>query len=269
MNQQLKQAPQAWYSRIESHFIKEGFEKCVSEYTLFLKVKYKGKILIVSLYVDDFLYTGNDEALIHDFKKFMMKEFDMSDFGKLSYFLGEEVVQNEKGIFINQGEYSRNAFERFSMHNSKPVNNPIVSGSKPTKEGSGAKVDATKYKKMAGGLMYLTATRPDLMYVVSLVSRFMESPTEEHLQAIKRILRYVKGNETLGILYNSNCSGELVCYTDGDYDGDVSDRKSTCGYVFSLGFGAVSWASKKQPIVTLSTTEAEFVAVALCASQAI
>ena len=116
--------------------------------------------------------------------------------------------------------------------------------------------------------MYLTATRPNLMYSVSLVSRYMCKPTELQLQAVKRILRYLKGTTDYGIMYRGENS-DLIAYTDSDYAGDVDDRISTYGYVFLIGSGVVSWLSKKQPIVTLSTTEAEFVAAAGCASQAV
>jgi len=193
----------------------------------------------------------------------------MTDLGKMSYFLGVEVMQSEKGIFISQGKYAREVLDRFGMSNSKAVGNPIVPCNKLTKEGNEAKVDAKKFKQMVGSLMYLTETRPDLMYAVSLVSRYMEAPDESHLQAVKRIMRYLKGTEKFGILYKRKGNGELIGYTDSDYAGDIDDRKSTSGYVFSLGSGVVSWASKKQPIVTLSTTEAEFVAAAFCASHAI
>jgi hypothetical protein len=117
--------------------------------------------------------------------------------------------------------------------------------------------------------MYLTATRPDLMYVVCLISRFMANPTEIHLQAAKRVFRYLKGTVNLGIFYQKEGNRELLAYTDSDYAGDVDDRKSTSGYVFLLSEGAVSWSSKKQPVVTLSTTEAEFVAATSCACQGV
>lgn len=137
-----------------------------------------------------------------------------------------------------------------------------------SKDEHGVAVDESYFKQVVGCLMYLTATRPDLMYSVSLVSRFMSKPTELHLQAAKRILRYLKGTVDFGIMYKRE-SSDLIAYTDSDYAGDLNDRKSTSGYVFLLSSGAVSWLSKKQPIVTLSTTEAEFVAAAGCASQAV
>ena len=125
------------------------------------------------------------------------------------------------------------------------------------------------YKQLIGSLMYLTATRPNLMHVVSLMSRFMASPTELHLQAAKRVLRYLKGTIDLGILYRKRGNGELIAYTDSDYAGDIGDRKSTSGYVFLLSDEGVSWSPKRQPVVTLSTTEAELVAAASCACQGV
>ncbi|XP_050232866.1 secreted RxLR effector protein 161-like [Mercurialis annua] len=122
---------------------------------------------------------------------------------------------------------------------------------------------------MVGSLMYLTATRPDLAFVVSLISRYMERPTELHQQAVKRVLRYIKGTTELGIFYKRGGEEKLVAYSDSDYAGDVEDRKSTSGYVFLLSSGVVAWSSKKQPVVTLSTTEAEFIAAASCACQSI
>ena len=122
----------------------------------------------------------------------------------------------------------------------------------------------------SGSLMYITATRPDLMYLVCLLSRYMANPTDLHIQATKRVLHYLKGTVELGVFYKRGEDvGELLAYTDIDYAGDTNDRKNTSGYVFLLSGGAVSWASKKQPVVTLSTTEAEFVATTFYACQCI
>ncbi|MCI36317.1 hypothetical protein A2U01_0057540, partial [Trifolium medium] len=115
------------------------------------------------------------------------------------------------------------------------------------------KIDSTYYKQMVGSLVYMTATRPDLMYAVSLISRFMESPTELHHQAVKKILRYLKGTVSYGLFYKKSERNKLVGFGDRDYVGDLDDRKSTFRYVFLLSGAAVSWSSKKQPVVTLST----------------
>jgi len=155
------------------------------------------------------------------------------------------------------------------MGNCNFVNNPIVPGTRATKDRDGVRVNATEYKPIVGCLMYLTVTRPDLMFVVCLASRFMADPTELHMQIVKRVLRYVKGTLEFGILYKRRGDAKLLAYTDSDYAGDVEDRKSTSGYVFSLSGGVISWSSKKQPVVALSTTEAEYIAAAYYATQGI
>jgi len=142
-------------------------------------------------------------------------------------------------------------------------------GLKLSKEDSSKDFDPSVYNSIVGSLMYLTATRPDIMYAVSLISRFMEKPKETHWQAAKRIMRYVKGTKRYGIFYTVSECSDLVGYTDSDWAGSVDDRKSTSGYVFHIGSGAISWASKKQPIVALSTAEAEYVAATAAACQAI
>ncbi|GJZ72806.1 retrovirus-related pol polyprotein from transposon TNT 1-94 [Tanacetum coccineum] len=196
----LKQAPRAWYSKIEAYFVREGFARCSSEHTLFTKSKEGGKLLIVSIYVDDLIYTGNDKSLCDEFKSSMMLEFDMSDLGKMRYFLGIEVIQSPNGIFVCQRKYACEVLARFDMGNSNPVLNPIVPGTRLMKDEHETKVDVTLFKKMVGSLMYLTTTRPDLMYGVSLISG---CPTESHWRAGKRLLRYLKGTTELGIFYES------------------------------------------------------------------
>lgn len=264
----LKQAPRAWFSRIETYFINEGFTSSPSEQTLFIKRR-EDKVLIVSVYVDDLLFTGNDDSMLEEFKCSMKKEFDMTDLEKMRYFLGIEVMQRDDGIFICQKKYAAEVIERFGMKDYNPVSNPIVPGQKIGRDEAGEKVDPTLFKQMVGSLMYLTATRPDLMFAVSLISRFMASPTQLHFAVVKRIMRYLKGTMEYGIWYERRETSNLIAYTDSDYAGDIDDSRSTSGYVFLLSGGAVAWASRKQPIVTLSTTEAEYVAAATCACQAV
>jgi hypothetical protein len=229
----------------------------------------KNNWLIVSLYVDDLIFTGNHSGMFQKFKDSMMKTFDMTDLGKMRHFLGVEVIQDSQGIFMCQHRYAKEILERFGMENSNAVCSPMVTGTKLSKHDQGNKVDPTQFKQIIGSLMYLTATRPDLMFAVNMVARFMEQPVETHMIAAKRILRYLKGTLDLGILYKRGESKNLIAYSDSDYGGDIDDRKSTYGYVFMLGSGAVAWSSRKQPIVTLSTTEAEFIAAAHCVCEGI
>ena len=138
----------------------------------------KGKTLIVSLYVDDLIYTGNCEELFEEFKCSMKKNFSMTNLGKMKYFLGVEVIQNAKGIFIHQQKYAKEVLSKFGMEDCNLVCNPIVPGSKLTKNEGGKCVDVTNFKQIIGSLMYLLATRPDLAYSVFSIARFMEKPTE-------------------------------------------------------------------------------------------
>ncbi|XP_047316820.1 secreted RxLR effector protein 161-like [Impatiens glandulifera] len=145
------------------------------------------------------------------------------------------------------------------MLESNSVSNPTTLGLKIHNDADGVHVDETYYKQIVGSLMYLTSTRPDLMYATSLLSRYMAKPTMLHLQIAKGILKYLKGTMNLGIFYKKGSQPEeLEAYIDTDYAGDSDDRKSTSGYAFLLSSGVVALSSKKQPIVTLSTTEAEF-----------
>ena len=265
----LKQAPRAWFSRIEEYFAKEGFKKSENEETLFIKRNKQGNILIVSVYVDDLIYTGDDVLLMKEFKLSMEKEFDMSDLGKMRYFLGIEVLQTSQGIHNSLTKYAVEVLRRFEMEDCNGVRNPMVAGSKVDMDENGERIDETFYKQIIGSLMYITTTRPDLQFAVSLLSRYMSRPTKLHLHAVKRVLRYLRDTEDYGIWYKRGGAGELQVFTDSDFAGDVDRRKSTSGYVFLMDNAAVAWLSKKQPIVTLSTTEAEYVAASVCACQAI
>ena len=265
----LKQAPRAWYSHIDAYFVKEGFLKCPYEPTLYTKFGADGKMLIVYLYIDDLIYVSNDGVMLDDFKKSMMNEFDMIDLGLLRYFLGIEVVQSPTSIFISQKKFVFETLDRFQMKDCNPVLTPTELGLKLTKHGAGKMVNATLYKQIVGSLMYLTSTRPDIMYAMSLISRYMENPSEVHLLAAKRIFRYLKGTTDFGITYKTTGKSRLIGFSDSDYVGDLDDRKSTSGSVLMISSGVVSWSLNKQQIVALSTTEAEFVATTSNSCQAI
>ena len=165
-------------------------------------------MLIVCLYVDDLIYTGKNTAMFDSFKKSMMAEFEMSDLGMMYYFLGIEVVQSSTGIFISQKKYVQEILDKFQMKNCNPVNTPSEFGMKLNKDNGGKKVDDTLYKQIVGSLMYLTATRPDIMHTVSVISRYMECPTEIHLLAAKRICRYLQGTKEFG--QGCQCSTQPV-----------------------------------------------------------
>ena len=175
----LKQAPRAWYNRIDVYLTENGFEKCDGEPTLYIKEN-DGKILIVVLYVDALIFTGNENSLIADFKGVMKSEFEMTDLGCLRYFLGIEVDQSENGVFISQDKYVEAVLKRFNMQESKAAVTSTVMGLKLSKEDSSKDFDPKLYKSIVGNLMYLNTTRPDIMHAISLISRFMERPKEAH-----------------------------------------------------------------------------------------
>jgi len=262
----LKQAPRAWYSRINDHLMSISFVKSLSESTLY--VKHTGdNILIVSLYVDDLLVTGDDTRLVEQFKQEMMQAFEMTDLGLMTYFLGIEIKQSDNEVFISQKKYAKEILRKFQMEECKAVSTPMNQKEKLSKEDGADKVDEGYYRSMIGCLMYLTATRPDILFVVSLLSRFMHCASETHLVAARRILRYVKGTIDYGVKYESCQNFKLCGFSDSDWAGSIDDMKSTSGYCFSIGSGVFSWCTKKQETVAQSTAEAEFIAATAAVNQ--
>jgi len=211
----LKQAPRAWYSRINDHLLSIGFTKSLSEFTLYVKDK-GNSFLIVSLYVDDLLVTGDDTKLIDEFKQEMMQAFEMTDLGLMTYFLGIEIKQGENEVFICQRKYAKEILRKFQMDECKVVSTPMNQKEKFIKEDGVDKVDEGYYRSLIGCLMYLTATRPDIIFVVSLLYRFMHCASEVHLRAAKRILRYVKGTLDYGVKFDKCTNFKLCGFSDSD-----------------------------------------------------
>jgi hypothetical protein len=242
----LKQAPRAWYNIIDTYLIKNGFSRSQNEPTLYTKTDQHGNILIVYLCVDDMIYTRNLE--LTNFKHAMQSEFDMTDLGIMKCFLGIGVDQSTKGIFVCQQKYAADIIKRFRMEECNPAETPIPLGTKLSKNDEGPTMDSTLYKSLVGSLLYLPATRPDIMYAANLVSRFMESPKDSHWKMAKRILRYVAGTLNFILWYTKSDSNQLSGYTDSDFAGSLDDRKNTSGHVFQQGTNLISWASKKQQL---------------------
>jgi hypothetical protein len=209
-------------------------------------------MLIVCLYVDDLIFTG--DFGIEEFKLVMKDEFEITDLGLMRFFLGIQIHQSKTGMFISKSKYLHEILERFNIINSKSSPTSVIMGLKLINEDKGFKVDPTMFKRLVGSLMYLTTTRPNIMYGVNLISRFMETPKESHWKAGKRILRHVNGTIDFGIKYSTSKDFKLIGYTDNDCGRNIDDRKSTSRYTFHLGTCMVSWASRKKPIVTLSST---------------
>ncbi|KAI3769842.1 hypothetical protein L6452_00956 [Arctium lappa] len=262
----LKQAPRAWYDVLSTFLVKSGFSKGTVDTTLFIK-KEKDDIILIQIYVDDIIFGSTSTKYCKNFANLMVSRFQMNLMGEMNFFLGLQVKQFSTGIFINQSKYIRDILRKFQMENSKPIGTPMAPGTKIGSDPSGKAVDIRTYRGMIGSLMYLTSTRPDIMFSTCLCARYQANPKEIHLSAVKRIFWYLKGTADLGLWYTKDTSFELTTYTDADHAGCMLDRKSTSGHVQFLGDKLVSWGSKKQLCVSTSTAEAEYVAAASCCSQ--
>lgn len=264
----LKQAPRAWYSKIDSYFGEQGYKRSPNEPTLYVKKTQTGDIIYVCLYVDDIICTSSCHDLITEFKQGMKQAFEMTDMGLLKLFLGLEINQTKKGIFLHQHAYAKNLLHRFGIIG-KAEPTPMNCNEKLSMQDEAEKADEETFRSMVGGLIYLTHSRPDLAHAVSVVSRFMQRPSKVHFDATRRILKYVAGTIDFGIWYTKTKEFALTGYSDSDWASNVDDRKSLSAYMFSLGSGAVSWSSKKQQTVALSSTEAEYIAATGATCQAI
>ncbi|KAK2976019.1 hypothetical protein RJ640_011806 [Escallonia rubra] len=195
--------------------------------------------------------------------------FDMKILGKIGCFLGLEIEKSDQGYFVSQRAYAKSLLERFSMGDSKEKATPMEPNLKLKKDKGKPLKDARKFRQLVGSLIYLTITRPEISYSVSVVSQFMQNPRTPHLEAARRILRYVKGTLDYGLLYKRCDNFVLSGFTDADWAGDTNDRHSTSGYCFNTGSATVSWCSKKQNIVVLSSTEAEYVAATMATQECV
>ncbi|KAJ9561108.1 hypothetical protein OSB04_006268 [Centaurea solstitialis] len=241
----LKQAPRAWYETLSTFLIDEGFTRGKIDNILFVK-SYKDHVFLAQIYVDDIIFGSTKAKLCKKFESLMQSQYKMSMMGELTYFLGLQVKQSENGIFISQGNYVRDMLKKFDLTACSEMKTPMAPPLKLDKDSNGKSVDVSTYRGMIGSLLYLTASRPDIMYATCLCARYQADPKESHLKAVKRIFRYLKGTPNLGCKL---------------------DRKSTTGGCHLLGGKLVSCTSKKQNSVSTSTAEAEYVAAGSCCAQ--
>ncbi|GKC58217.1 retrovirus-related pol polyprotein from transposon TNT 1-94 [Tanacetum coccineum] len=182
----LKQAPRAWYDMLSSFLISQQFSKGAVDPTLFTRHA-RNDLLLVQIYVDDIIFASTNTAMCNEFANQMTTKFKMSMMGQMSFFLGLQISQCPKGIFINQSKYASEIVKKYGLNSTDSVDTPMIENKKLDEDLQGKQVDATLYRGMIGSLMYLTASRPDLNYVVCLCARYQAKPTEKHLQAVKRI----------------------------------------------------------------------------------
>ncbi|GKA27568.1 putative ribonuclease H-like domain-containing protein [Tanacetum coccineum] len=224
----LHQAPRAWYETFSTYLLDNGFQKGKINKTLFIK-RHKGDILLVQVYVDDIIFGSTKKELCIAFEKLMHEKFQMSSIGELTFFLGLQVQQKKDGIFISQDKYVVKILNKFRFTEVKTASTPMETQKPLLKDEDGKEVDVHMYRSMIGSLMYLTSSRPDIMFAVCACARYQVNPKVSHLHAVKRIFRYLKGQPKLGLWYPKDSPFDLVAYTDSDYARASLDRKSTTG----------------------------------------
>uniref|UniRef100_A0A8R7PAF0 Reverse transcriptase Ty1/copia-type domain-containing protein n=1 Tax=Triticum urartu TaxID=4572 RepID=A0A8R7PAF0_TRIUA len=252
----LKQSPRAWFDRFRRSLLKMGYHQSNADHTLFYK-RNMSKLAILIVYVDDIIITGDDTKEIEYLKMRLAKEFEVKDLGQLRYFLGIEVSRSKKGIYLCQRKYVLDLLLETGLSKCRPAPTPIEQNHRLVSE-AGSPVDRERYQRLVGRLIYLPHTRPDIAFSVSVVSQFMHDPRTRHMDAVIRIIRYLKGCPGRGLLYTSHGNLQVECYTDADWAGSLDDRRSTSGYCTFVGGNLVTWRSKKQSVVARSTAGAEF-----------
>eukprot|EP00795_Rhopilema_esculentum_P008820 gene8820-biopygen1729 len=268
----LKQASRCWFKTMDAYMKNNDYEQCQADSCLYVK-RVGAEFIIIALYVDDMLLACSSNQLLQNEKEALQKRFCMKDLGEARYCLGIQIERNraEKRMLLHQSTYLSNLLRKYGMQNCKEVSTPQVTGS-TLLANEGDPVDKQRYQALIGSLTYaVTATRPDIAQALGSVNQFSSNPSGEHWQSVKRILRYIKGTLDWGIQFDGSKEEgvQLSGFVDADWGGNVNGRKSQSGYMFTICGGVVSWASKKQTSVALSSTEAEYVAACLATKEAV
>ncbi|GJW44396.1 ribonuclease H-like domain-containing protein [Tanacetum coccineum] len=256
----LKQAPRAWFQRFASYITRVGFShsRCDSSFFIY---RYGTDTAYLLLYVEDIVLNTSSEILLQQIIRSLHQEFAMTGLGSLNYFLGISISRDSSGLFLSQKKYVVEILNMAHMVNCNPRWTPIDTESKLGSDGDPVS-DPTLYRSLADSLQYLTFTRPDISYAVQQVCLYMHDPREPHFSALKRILRYVRGTLDYGLQLFSSSTTDLVAYSDADWAGCPTTRRSTSGYCVFLGNNLLSWSSKCQPTLSRSSAEAEYRGVA-------
>lgn len=269
----LKHAPRMWYETLQAFLESQGFSRMEADHSVF--VTQEGiRGLVVIVYVDDLLIVGKDRRAIQGLKNALHQKFSTTELGPVGHYLGMVVTRDRVAgtITLTQTGYVGKVLKEFGMDDAKPAATPMETGEAPLEKQSietATPVEAVRYQSAVGSLMYLmTTTRPDIAFAVSMVSRFAQSPNDSHWKAVKRIMRYLRGTASRGVTLGSG-SAKLTGYSDADWGGDQATRRSTSGYIFMMGGGPVSWCSKRQATVALSSCEAEYIALTQATKEAV
>ena len=266
----LKQSPRCWYSAFREYMELIKFQQSDADPCVY--VRSASSMTVVAVYVDDLILIAETMVEMKKVKESLATKFRMTDMGKLHYCLGITIVQDEgkKCLWLHQKQYVQNVLENYSLTEAKVTSTPADLSVRLEKDdGVSAEVDPILYQSMVGSLLYAAcATRPDIAYAVGTVAKFSSKPTEAHQTAVKRIFKYLKGSASLALKYQKLEGDKLIGYCDADWARDRDDRHSTSGNMFLMAGGPISWLSKKQAIVALSTSEAEYVALCTATQEA-
>jgi hypothetical protein len=257
----LKQAPRAWYNRFATYITSLEFVEAKSNTSLFVFRRGTDMVYLL-LYIDDIVLTASSTALLQQTISALKQEFTMKDLGPLHHFLGVSVQHQAGRLFLTQRQFALDILERAGMVGCKPVSTPVDTQAKVSTEYEPPVADPTHFRSLARVLQYLTFTCPDIAYAVQQICLHMHDPREPHLTAMKHTLRYLRGTLDYGLLLRRCASSELTVYTDADWAGCPDTHLSTSGYAVFLGTNLISWSSKRQNIVSRSSAEAEYRAVA-------
>ncbi|XP_068338942.1 uncharacterized protein [Pyrus communis] len=260
------QAPQAWNSKFTSFLLALGFQTALSDSSLFVKVD-DGDVILLLLYVDDIILTGSSSCKLQSVINNLAEVFELKDMGRLTYFLGLQIHYNSDGsLLVTQSKYAKELLKKAGMKTCKSTSTSSKRHSPLLVHEGNLLADHTHYRSLVGALQYLTFTRPDITYSVNVVCQYMTNSTDMHMHLVKRILRYLQGTLDCGLTYTRTSDFNIATYSDSDWAADTNTQRSITGFVVFLRSNPISWQSKKQATISRSSTEAEYKALAHCAS---
>ncbi|AAF19226.1 Highly similar to Ta1-3 polyprotein [Arabidopsis thaliana] len=270
----LKQSPRQWNKRFDRFMSSQQFIRSEHDACVYVKHVSEHDFIYLLLYVDDMLIAGASKAEINRVKEQLSTEFEMKDMGGASRILGIDIYRDRKGgvLKLSQEIYIRKVLDRFNMSGAKMTNAPVGAHFKLAavrEEDECVDTDVVPYSSAVGSIMYaMLGTRPDLAYAICLISRYMSKPGSMHWEAVKWVMRYLKGAQDLNLVFTKEKDFTVTGYCDSNYAADLDRRRSISGYVFTIGGNTVSWKASLQPVVAMSTTEAEYIALAEAAKEA-
>lgn len=268
----LKQAGRQWNEKLTKKLLQFGLKKCRMDPCIFYTDELK---LLVAIYVDDFLIFFREDEDLKGLQKQLCEAFKMKDIGEAKACIGIRIRQEKDCIKLDQSVYIEEILKRFGMSECKPACTPSDSNNKlsinmATEDCSTDELKRIPYQEAVGSLLYLAqGTRPDIAFAVNDVSRFNSNYSVAHWKAVKRIFRYLRGTTNLKLCFSSFQAGDMHGFSDADWASDVDKRRSCTGYIFKLSGAAISWKSKRQSTTALSSTEAEYMALAAATQEAV